>query len=252
MRLLCMLLLAWVGGAHGNEVKQDAPTVSAWIFAIYSAPITESKTRVFFDTLGRFTDVTFEVRPSTDVSALIAECPSGEPQIVIASLPTAEAVAAHCGYGLVAVSTQDIYLFIKNEQDFSQLELLKVGVLRGIQATVVAKKELPRVSQSYQMQGYENLYDLIKREKDDHINAVVLPMVVVNAASGFSKRWKPVYQFESKGVAAIAVSPTMDKALIEKLEMALLNEDQVLSKLWMEALGLGPLRSPEVISKSAE
>lgn len=250
MRLLLFLLLVWGGGVRAAEVKQDIPSVSAWIFAIYSAPITESKTRSFFETLEHYTGVSYEVRPSTDVPGLISECPMGEPQIVIASLPTFREVQSRCGYSVMAVSTQDIYLFVKNEQDFSELEFLNIGVLKGVQATVVAQREIPNVTQKYRMQAFENLYDLITREKSNGINAVVLPLVVVNAASNFSKRWKPVLQFESKGVAVIAVSPTMDKTMIEKLEMALLNQDQVLSKMWMEALGLGPLRSPELIINS--
>ena len=235
-----------------HPAKPDLPRLEVWTIDYISPEITRSKLKPMVDYFEQQTPATYYLNASNDFEAIQERCPSGKPELLVASTPLLELVTENCDYEMLALAENTVHLIVHTERvDVENPDIKSVGLLSHTQGSVVAEKEyLAAQGGRVQPVYYRSFLDMIFKDQEQQLDAVIMPYGFFKKARRFEKDWVPIRTFEGRGNTAIMASKTVAPEIKEKIRDLLLSNNPDIVEYWNRTLGLGGFIAPSADSQA--
>lgn len=245
--ILLVIIIASLIPSHVSR-GESADKLTLWILASYSSAVTRTMLTPFTKKMEAAANISIHIKASVNYALLYKDCELGKPEIVIVSLPVSKEIQQRCDYSVIASAEQDLYLIgVPQLKYYKQESSIKIGLLRGIEASKVAKDELPLIYQNIEFIEYVNFFSLVADFEKDSIEGYVLPIGVHNNLN-ITSQLVVIFKMVGRGQVDILSSPALNPEIKSRLQKALKGDDDGHQKDWMKGTGLGPIIEPIIDS----
>lgn len=233
--------------SYSSESMSDNSEFDVWILAPYTSRASRHRVDPFFNELSKLINKNIRIRTSINPEELYQDCLEKSFDMVLISYFEEETLLNKCNYNLIAQSFQKVILYSTHYREIARLQ--KVGLIKNIKASLIAKSELPLLIPGVELVEYKDVFDLLLALTDDQVDGFVFNPGAVKTVP-LLRKYLPLHEFDEEGVANFLISTKIDDKTEMIIQNFLLKNSQISKTTWQDLYGLGPFEDPSTVLNS--